>query len=155
VGAMLLYRLTAGPPVPGPLLPTLAILAAPPAVAGNAWWTITDGAPSTVHTLLVGVLVALLLPQLFLVRRYLATAFAIGFWATTFTAAASATYAVRVLSETHSVWHTTVSWVAVALATALVGSIAVRSVGLLRRRAPHLVPRPPSATSSTNVTVSS
>ncbi|GII59011.1 hypothetical protein Pth03_74000 [Planotetraspora thailandica] len=38
IGGALIARLVAGPEIPGGLLPSLAILAAPPAVAGNAWW---------------------------------------------------------------------------------------------------------------------
>jgi tellurite resistance protein len=133
VGALLIARLATGPAIPATLLPTLAILSAPPAVAGNAWWTITDGAPSIVHTVLAGTMVALLLPHLFLVRRYVTSGFAIGFWAMTFTAAASATYGVRLLAsgdlETLGV---VAAWVTVGVATALVASIAIRSLGLLR-----------------------
>ena len=130
---MLFARLATGPALPPPLFPTLAILSAPPAVAGNAWWTITGGTWSTVDTVLVSTMVAFLLPHVFLVRRYLRTGFAIGFWAMTFTAAASATYGVRVLTTTGlGVVGTAAAWVVVAAATLLVGTIAVRSVGLLR-----------------------
>jgi tellurite resistance protein len=135
IGAVLISRLTTGPALPAPLFPTVAILSAPPAVAGNAWWTITGGAPSTVQVALVGTMVAFLLPHLFLVRRYLRTGFAVGFWAMTFTAAASATYGVRVLSAGDlGTTGVVLAWVVVALATGLVGVIAIRSVGLLRRR---------------------
>jgi tellurite resistance protein len=135
IGAMVLLRLATGPALPPALLPTLAIISAPPAVAGNAWWAITGGGMSVVHTALAGTLVALLLPHLFLVRRYLRTGFAIGFWAMTFTAAASATYAVRLLTASGAGPVTDVAaWGAVALATALVGVIAVRSVMLVTPR---------------------
>lgn len=135
IGAVLLGRLSTGPALPAPLFPTLAILSAPPAVAGNAWWTITGGQPSVVHTVLVGTMVAFLLPHVFLVRRYLRTGFAVGFWAMTFTAAASATYGVRALTAAgYGTTGVVLAWAAVALATALVGVIAVRSIGLLRQR---------------------
>ena len=134
IGAVLFARLATGPAIPAPLLPTLAILSAPPAVAGNAWWAITDGEPSVVHTVLAGTMVALLLPHLFLVRRYVKSGFAIGFWAMTFTAAASATYSVRLLTSSgFGAAGTAAAWTVVAVATALVGSIAIRSLGLLRR----------------------
>lgn len=133
VGAMLIARLATGPTIPAPLLPTLAIFSAPPAVAGNAWWVITDGAPSTAHTILAGTMVALLLPHVFLVRRYLTSGFAIGFWAMTFTTAASATYGVRLIGSTESgALGTTFAWVIVGVATIIVGAIATRSLGLLR-----------------------
>ncbi|MFJ2979341.1 MFS transporter [Curtobacterium sp. NPDC087082] len=134
VGAVLIARFATGPAVPPPLLPTLAILSAPPAVAGNAWWTMTGGAGSVVDTALAGTMVAFLLPHAFLVRRYVRSGFAIGFWAMTFTTAASATYAVRLLSTAGlGTLGTVLAWVVVAVATGIVGSIAVRSLGLLRR----------------------
>ena len=46
IGAVLLVRFLTGPRLPGALLPTLAIVSAPPAVAGNAWWVVA-GARST------------------------------------------------------------------------------------------------------------
>ncbi|ROR35908.1 tellurite resistance protein TehA-like permease [Curtobacterium sp. JUb34] len=134
IGAMLVARLATGPAIPAPLLPTLAIFSAPPAVAGNAWWVISGGAPSTVDTVLAGTMVALLLPHLFLLRRYLTSGFAIGFWAMTFTTAASATYAVRLLTAADvGALGTALAWVVVGVATVIVGSIATRSLGLLRR----------------------
>ncbi|ROS74074.1 tellurite resistance protein [Curtobacterium sp. PhB130] len=133
IGAMLIARLATGPAIAPALLPTLAILSAPPAVAGNAFWVITGGAPSVVHTVLAGTMVALLLPHLFLVRRYVATGFAIGFWAMTFTAAASATYGVRLLATGDlGLLGNVAAWTVVGVATALVGTIAIRSLGLIR-----------------------
>lgn len=130
VGSVLLVRYVTGPQVPEPLMPTLAIFSAPPAVAGNAWWTITDGEPSTIHTALAAIMVALLLPHLFVVRRYLISTFAVGFWALTFTAAASATYAVRLLTAFGGGTSAAAAWAAVLLATALVGTIATGSIRL-------------------------
>ncbi|PZE78398.1 C4-dicarboxylate transporter [Curtobacterium sp. MCBD17_019] len=137
VGAVLLVRFATGPAIPAALLPTLAIVSAPPAVAGNAWWVLTGGTPSIVHTALAGVMVAFLLPHAFLVRRYLRSGFAIGFWAMTFTTAASATYGIRLLTSTDlGTLGIASAWVVVALATVIVGSIAVRSMGLFLQR-PH------------------
>ncbi|WP_030658051.1 MULTISPECIES: C4-dicarboxylate transporter [Streptomyces] len=131
IGAMLLSRFTTGPEMPRPLLPTLAIFSAPPAVAGNAWWVITEGRPGTVHELLLGTMAALLLPHLFLIRAYVRLPFALGFWALTFTTAASATYGVRLLSLTGAPWRTPLSWVVVGVATAVIGAVAVRSLALV------------------------
>lgn len=134
IGAVLFARLATGTEVPAPLLPTLAILSAPPAVAGNAWWAITDGVPSPAHTVLAGTMVALLLPHLFLVRRYVTSGFAIGFWAMTFTAAASATYGVRLLSTADlGTLGSVFAWMVVGTATLLVGTIATKSVTLVFR----------------------
>ncbi len=144
VGAALLARLATGPQVPGGLLPTLAIFSAPPAVAGNAWWAVNGAATPVVHQLLLGTLVALLAPQAFLARRYLRQPFALGFWALTFTTAASATYALRLASQAPSAATAVVGWLLVAAATAVVGAVGVRSLALLRPSA-LLRPRPAAA----------
>ncbi|MGV9355387.1 SLAC1 family transporter [Streptomyces misionensis] len=131
IGALLLNRFTVGTAMARPLLPTLAVFSAPPAVAGNAWWVITEGRPGTVHEILLGTMVALLLPQLFLVRAYLRLPFTLGFWALTFTTAASATYGIRLLSLVGTPWSTALSWVVVGAATLVVGAVAVRSLALV------------------------
>lgn len=133
LGAVLLFRFVAGPALPNALLPTLAIFSAPPAVAGNAWWAMTDGEPSVVHGLLAGTMAALILPHVFLVRRYVRSASGIGMWALTFTAAASATYAVRLVMSAPDAgpFAPTSAWIAVLLATALVGAIALGSARLV------------------------
>ncbi|WP_336723651.1 hypothetical protein [Cellulosimicrobium cellulans] len=129
IGSALLLRFATGPQIPEPLMPTLAIFSAPPAVAGNAWWAITDGEITAVHTLLGATMVALLLPHLFLVRRYLIATFAVGFWALTFTAAASAGYAVRLLTASGGGAAAALgAWTAMILATVLVGSVAAGSL---------------------------
>lgn len=140
IGAVLLVRLVTGPELPGPLQPTLAIFSAPPAVAGNAWWAIAGPHLSTAHEVLLGLLAALLLPHLFLLRRYAHIPFALGFWAFTFTTAASATYGVRLLALTPSPVHIVVTWLVVALATGVIGTIAARSLALVhlpRRHRTH------------------
>ncbi|MFI1838673.1 SLAC1 family transporter [Streptomyces olivaceoviridis] len=131
IGSLLLVRFATGPELPRPLLPTLAIFSAPPAVAGNAWWVITGGRPGTVHEILLGTMAALLLPHLLLVKDYLRLPFTLGFWALTFTTAASATYGIRLLSLTGATWSAPVGWVVVAVATGVIGAVALRSLALV------------------------
>ncbi|MEU6347507.1 C4-dicarboxylate transporter [Streptomyces sp. NPDC046977] len=131
IGALSLGRFTTGPAIPQPLLPTLAIFSAPPAVAGNAWWAIAGGRSDTVHEFLLGAMTTMLLPQLFLIRTYLRLPFALGFWALTFTTAASATYGIRLLSLTTAPWRTPLGWAVLGAATAVIGAVAVRSLPLL------------------------
>jgi tellurite resistance protein TehA-like permease len=128
VEGALLFRFATGPALPGPLLPTLAIFSAPPAVAGNAWWAINAGHVDTVERVLAGLMVALLLPHAFLVARYLRTPFTLGFWALTFTTAASATFAVRLLIAANSPWGITAAWAVIAVATLVVAAVAARSL---------------------------
>ncbi|WP_241911173.1 transporter [Streptomyces sp. DH-12] len=133
IGGLLLVRFATGPAVPEQLLPTLAVFSAPPAVAGNAWRAIAGPGQDEVLPALLSTLAALLLPHLFLLPRYLRMRFTLGFWAFTFTLAASATYGVRMLSLSPSTWHTSLSWTVVGTATALIGAVAARSLAFLPR----------------------
>ncbi|GAA2228983.1 hypothetical protein N1031_05990 [Herbiconiux moechotypicola] len=143
VGGAVLARLMAGPELPGGLLPTLGIFSAPPAVAGNAWWVMTGGDTGAVGMLLAGSMVAVLAPHLFLLRRYLRLEFVVGFWALTFTTAASATFGLRLLAASStSGWAMPAGWAVLGIATAVIALIAAFTVRLwlgsaLSRRSAH------------------
>ncbi|WP_158274439.1 C4-dicarboxylate transporter [Cellulomonas sp. WB94] len=138
VGTVILARLAFRPPLPDALVPTLAILSAPPAVAGNAWFALNGGTVDVVEELLLGTFVVLMLVQVFLVPRYARLTFGLSFWALTFTAASSATFALRWLVLTEPAGYRVWSWVVVAGATGLIGWVAARSVVLV---VPKLRPR--------------
>lgn len=130
VGAVILARLAFRPALPDSLVPTLAILSAPPAVAGNAWFALNGGTADVVEELLLGTFILLMIVQVFLVPRYARLTFGLSFWALTFTAASSATFALRWLVLAAPPGHVVWSWAVVAAATGLIGWIAARS-GLL------------------------
>ena len=131
LGTLILARMAFRPAPPAALLPTFAIFSAPPAVAGNAWFAVNGGRIDLMETMLLGTFVVLILVQLMMLGAYRRLPFTLGFWAFTFTAASSGTYTVHWLAlwggPGHAVW----SWLAIALVTLLIGSIAVRSVILL------------------------
>ncbi|WP_156934746.1 TDT family transporter [Pseudonocardia spinosispora] len=98
LGSVVLGRLFVRPLLPAPLLPTLAIEAAPPAVAANAvlllngdHWDLLSGA-------LTGYAVLMMLVQLRLVRIYRDLAFSAGFWAFSFSYATVAALALRLIA---------------------------------------------------------
>jgi tellurite resistance protein len=135
IGGAVVARLMAGPELLSALLPTLAIFSAPPAVAGNAWWVITGGHDGVVLEILAGTMIALVAPHFFLIRRYVKLPFALGFWALTFTTAASATFTLHLLSLENALWAVIAGWVILAMATAVIGLIGIKSVlGVLARR---------------------
>lgn len=68
IQTLLLARLATRPALPGPLVPSLAIMAAPPAVGGIAWFELTDGRFDHVQEALAGLAVLMLLIQLFFIR---------------------------------------------------------------------------------------
>lgn len=133
LGTIILARMAFRPAPPAALLPTFAIWSAPPAVAGNAWFALNGGRIDLVETMLLGTFVVLILVQLMMLGAYRKLPFTLGFWAFTFTAASSGTYAAHWLAlwggPGHAVW----AWLVIGLVTALIGSIAVRSVVLLSR----------------------
>jgi tellurite resistance protein len=125
---LLVIRLAFRPSLPDPLVPTMAILVAPPGVAGVAWFTLSGPQASPVAAMLAGLGVILLLVQFTLVRTYLRLKFSLGFWSFTFPAAAIVTDAMlwmRIVS--FDGWRA-VTVVLLALVTAIVGVVAVRSL---------------------------
>jgi tellurite resistance protein len=131
---LLIARLAVRPPLPDPLVPTLAIIAAPPAVGGIAWFALHGGRADDVQAGLAAACVLMVLVQVFLLPRYLRTAFSLGFWSFTFPAAAVATYAVdwsRVAVPGGG--DAAVAVVALVLVTGLVLGIATRTLLQLAR----------------------
>ena len=161
LGALILGRMAFRPALPARLLPTFAIFSAPPAVAGNAWFASNGGRLDTVETLLLGTFALLILVQLVMLATYWRLSFDLGFWAFTFTAAASGTYALHWLELAAtttgaadagtgagagagagpivSQWSAgawapwTAGVLVLAAVTLVIGSIAVRSAGHLVR----------------------
>ncbi|HJQ06564.1 MAG TPA: hypothetical protein VJ872_14015 [Nocardioides sp.] len=139
ITVLLLLRLAIRPSLPAPLVPSLAILMAPPAVAAAGWLTISGGRPDPFLQGLSAVAAFMALAQVPLLRRYRAVPFTHGFWSFTFPVASVAALATRWLQLTQPAgWRvvTTALLVAVSL---LVAVIATKSVLLLRtsREARH------------------
>jgi tellurite resistance protein len=90
IGSLTLGRLTYRRSLPSPLVPTLAIEVAPPAIAGMAYFALTAGRVDSVAWALGGYAVLMALVQLRLVPLYVRLRFSLGFWAFTFSYAAAA-----------------------------------------------------------------
>jgi len=138
IQTVLVIRLAVQPPLPGPLTPTLAIMVAPPAVAGLAWFEINGGRVDDVQFALAGVLVLMLLIQLAFVARYRRLAFSLGFWSFTFPVAGAGAYGIHWAEIEGGAVGVIATIAILAGVTVLIGAIAVRSlVGRLRDRARH------------------
>ena len=83
--------------------------------------------------MLLGTFVVLILVQVMMLGTYARLPFHLGFWAFTFTAASSGTYAVHWLALWGGAGYRLWAWLAVVIVTVLIGGIAVRSVGALLR----------------------
>jgi tellurite resistance protein len=121
---LLLNRLLVGPPLPGPMRPSLAIFLAPPAVGALALLELTGGGGAQAHGValaLVGVALLVAATLLSLAREFAATPFSLSWWGVTFPSAA---FAVMLMSFG---FHPLIGWLALALNTALTTWVAWRT----------------------------
>lgn len=128
---VLLARLAFFPPLPAPLTPTLAILIAPPGVAGAAWFAMRGVQEDVVSVSLLGLLVLMTLLQLFLVPVYRRLPFTLGFWSFTFPVASAGAFGIDWLTIAAFPGWEAAAVVLAAGATGLVAGIGVRSIVLV------------------------
>ena len=131
LGAALTARLAFRPALPDALIPTMAIYSAPPAVAGNAWFALDGGRLDLFQHLLFGTFVLLILIQLALIPTYARLPFGLGFWALTFTTAASGTYGIHWLAASGVPAGQALTVVVLTAITLMIGWVAVRSILLI------------------------
>ncbi|ANF32631.1 hypothetical protein A0130_14000 [Leifsonia xyli] len=154
ISTVLLARLAFFPPLPAALTPTCAILLAPPAVAGTAWFTINGERADLVSTALLGLLVLMALQQLALIPRYRALPFSLGFWSFTFPLAAAGGYGMQWLAVVGFPGWQIVAWLLVVLVTVVILLVAGRSLVLVSsvrlgaRRAENVLRRADDAVES-------
>ena len=146
LGSMILARLFFRPMLPDPLVPTIAIEIAPPAVASIAWFALNGGRVDLIASLLAGYGTLMALAQLRLLPAFLRLSFGLGFWAFTFTWSSVATSTLFWINIQRPPGHLVYTWIVVALITTLVGGIAVRTaIALVRGQLlpPLAPPEPP------------
>jgi tellurite resistance protein len=131
---LVVIRLAFRPPLPDPLVPTMAILVAPPAVGGIAWFALTGLNDGPVAAMIAGLVVLLVLVQLALLPIYRRLHFSLGFWSFTFPAAAVLTDAILWLRVTEVPGWKGITIGLLALATLLVAGVAARSLTALAPR---------------------
>ncbi len=125
---VLAARMALHPGLAAPLLPSLAILVAPPAVAGMGWFAISGEIGGPVGLALAGLTALMALMQLALAPRFVKLPFSIGFWSFTFPYAATTGYTIDWLNATRPAGWEAVVVVLVSAITLFIGSIAVRSI---------------------------
>ena len=140
IGSIVLGRLFLGPPLPTPLIPTIAIEVAPAAVATFAAFVIDGHRVDMLVRVLAGYGLLMVIAQVRLLPTFLKLEFMPSFWAFTFAWAAVAFAGLLWLGVTHPTGWRAESYVALALITAFIGAIAVRTVFALYRG--QLVPAP-------------
>ena len=137
---LLFARLAFREPLGAPLVPTLAIMTAPPAVAGVAWLAVNGNRLDSVDYWLATSMVLMLLVQLAFLPRYLKLPFTLGFWSFTFPFAYTGVYVIEWLGILRPEgWQAAVITVLTGV-TVLVGTIVARSIVLVvhdRRDSQH------------------
>jgi tellurite resistance protein len=133
VGSTILNRLFFHATLPAPLVPTLAIELAPPAVAGVGYFALTGGRTDIVAQALAGYAILMVLVQLRLLPRFFALRFSPAFWAFTFSWAAAATDALEWIGLRRPPGAPAYATVILVVITAFIGYVAVRTVVLIRR----------------------
>ncbi len=128
LGPIIHNRLYFLPGLPAALIPTLAIVIVPSVTAGNAYFVLTDGRIDLLVYVLAGYTVLMTLVQLHLVPLYLKLTFTPGFWAFTFSYAATASYALRWIHLQQFAGAAMLSYVVLAVITLFIGGIALRSL---------------------------
>lgn len=122
-------RLAFRPPLPDPLAPTMAILMAPPAVAGLAWFAYDGGALDVVEQGLLGIAVIFVLMQAQFLRRYVRFTFSLGFWSFAFPSAFMGAFLIVWFSKA-PFW----GWQVVASAVLAVVTILIVGIGIFSVR---------------------
>ena len=133
LGSLVLNRLFFSKALPPPLVPTLAIEMAPPAVAGLAWFAINGGTIDLGARVLGGYAILMALVQLRLMPTYRKLRFSPGFWAFTFSYAAAVSDALTWLRVSATPGRTAIAIVLLVLITGLAGIVAYRTIELARR----------------------
>jgi tellurite resistance protein len=141
LGSIILGRLIVGPALPGPLTPTIAIEIAPAAVATFAAFVIDGHQVDTLVRVLAGYGLLMVIAQFRLLPAYRRLSFMPSFWAFTFSWAAVSFAGLFWLGVTHLTGWRAESYIVLAMISAFVGAIAVRTVIALRRG--QLIPAPP------------
>ncbi|MBG6239988.1 tellurite resistance protein [Mycetocola sp. CAN_C7] len=128
---VLLSRLAFFPPLPDPLTPTLAVLLAPPAVAGAAWFAMNGRHEDVVAASLLGLLALMAVVQLFLLGIYRRLPFSLGWWSFTFPAASAGAYAIEWTEMAAFPGWEVVAFALAGCVSALIVAIAIRSLFLV------------------------
>ncbi|GAB3590244.1 dicarboxylate transporter/tellurite-resistance protein TehA [Angustibacter peucedani] len=131
VGGVLLHHLVGQERLPAALLPTMAILLAPPVVCGNAWFAVNGGRADTVALALAGYALLMVVTQLGLVPAYRTVPFGPGWWSFSFPWAAAVGNALTWLVAEHVDHRRVWAYVLLAALSAFVGLLAVRTVDAL------------------------
>jgi tellurite resistance protein len=128
LGTIVTARLIVRGPLPKPAVPSLAVLLAPPATGGVAWFIAHPGPLSWIEYSFAGIVAVMLALQFSLIPVYRRAGFGLNFWTFTFPVAATSNFVIRLIGAAGSSGLSPIAWVAIALSTSVVLGIAAASV---------------------------
>ncbi|MFC0452136.1 potassium-tellurite ethidium and proflavin transporter [Rhodococcus jostii] len=137
----LFLRLALRPTMPAPLVPTLAIMIAPPAVGAAAWLTISDGHPDVLFEALTAITAFMVMVQVPLLTRYRALPFSHGFWSFTFPVASVVALTITWLHLLQPLAWRAITIGLLGAVTILVLLIATKSILAVRTTSRHSMQR--------------
>lgn len=143
VGSVILGRLFLRPMLPTPLVPTLAVLVAPPAVASLAWFDSHGDHIDAVTAFLAGFGMLMVLAQVRLLPAFWRLPFMPGTWSFAFAWSAVASAALHWLNDTRPAGYQAGEYLLLAANSVLVTAIAARTVAAVCRG--RLLPPDPTA----------
>jgi len=133
LGAVILNRLFSRPPLPSPLVPTMAIELGIAAIAGTAYFAVAGQAVSLMACVLGGYTVLMALAQVRLIPVYRRLPFTPGAWVFAFSYSAAAADALAWLTITKPPGTAGYAIAVITLLTAFVSWIAFRTAMLAAR----------------------
>lgn len=119
--------------VPGALLPTLAVLVAPPAVAMVSWLRLVPDSGPVVPTILFNSALGFLLVVLARLSVLVRLPFAMPWWAYTFPMGALTVAALSHAERTESIGYDALAWALLAATSALVAAVGLLTVRAMAR----------------------
>ena len=128
VASIVLNRLFIRPNLPPALMPTIALEAGPPLVAGVAYRALHGGSIDAFAAGLGGYAILMVILQLRLAPVYLRLGFTPGFWSFTVPAAAIGLDGIEWLQTTRPTGFTAYTAIVLGLVTAVIASVAARSL---------------------------
>jgi tellurite resistance protein len=133
LGSLLLSRLFFRPMLPMPLVPTLAIEIAPPAVGGIAYFALNGHVADFVAAILGGYAILMLLVQLRFIPLYAKLRFSPALWAFSFSYASVATIGLLWLGIKHPPATTAYASILVGLITLFMSALFIRTLVAVAR----------------------
>ncbi len=128
VGTIVTARLMTRAALPDAVKLTLAVLLAPPATGGIAWFAASGGRTGAIEFAFAGVVVIMLLVQFLLLPEYRRIPFSLAFWAFSFPVASTANFSIRWFAASPFDGWVAVSWLVLGVATAIILALVAASI---------------------------